>query len=179
MERIPAKKIIAAGLKQLLQTKYLQDITVVDIVNECHLSKRTFYNHFADKYQALAYLYDLYAGTFDHQLKGHFTMTAGLPILFEQMQTDRRVYQHAFAYEGQNNLLDYVYRLCMDYAGERLTAQYGKKIPAEALFDSRFYYRGVIATVKEWALSGMNMTSAELTTALLDCLPERLQGILE
>lgn len=179
IERISTKQLIAQGLKQLLQTNDIQKISVVDIINECRLSKRTFYNHFTDKYQALAYLYDLYAGSFDRQLKGHFTMAADLPLLFSQMQADRQVYQHAFAYEGQNNLLAYVYRLCMDYAKEQLADRYGKRIPEEELFASRFYYRGVIATVKEWVLAGMETAPDELAAALIDCLPERLKGILK
>lgn len=42
------KELIAAAAKRLLLRRDSKKLTVTDIVNECHITRQTFYYHFAD-----------------------------------------------------------------------------------------------------------------------------------
>ena len=52
IERQTTKDIIIASLRELTKTRSIDDISVSDIIENCGISRRTFYNHFRDK-QAL------------------------------------------------------------------------------------------------------------------------------
>ena len=42
------KQALAASLKKLLRRKFLDDITVKEIVADCTVNRQTFYYHFQD-----------------------------------------------------------------------------------------------------------------------------------
>ena len=51
------KEIFAESLKKLSSEKFFAKITVKDIVNNCGLTKTTFYKYFRDKYDLAAWIY--------------------------------------------------------------------------------------------------------------------------
>lgn len=51
------KGIISNALRTLLKRKKIDDITVQNILDEAHVSRSTFYSHFADKYDLMAWYY--------------------------------------------------------------------------------------------------------------------------
>ena len=52
------KKMLGNTLKNLMKKKSLNKISVSEIVNECHLNRKTFYYHFADIYDLLMWVFD-------------------------------------------------------------------------------------------------------------------------
>ena len=48
------KYMIDKGVKQLLETKDFEQISVGDIARQCKISRNTFYYHFKDKKEAKA-----------------------------------------------------------------------------------------------------------------------------
>ena len=51
------KEMLAEALIELSKHKSIEKITVTDIVCECNTSRRTFYNHFVDKYDLISWIY--------------------------------------------------------------------------------------------------------------------------
>ena len=50
----PGTKLsLASSLRRLLQKKFLDDITVKEIVEDCEVNRQTFYYHFQDIYDLL------------------------------------------------------------------------------------------------------------------------------
>ncbi len=52
------KKALAESLKELGSTRILDKITVADITEHCGVNRQTFYYHFNDKYELLAWIYN-------------------------------------------------------------------------------------------------------------------------
>ena len=50
------KDILTTSIKKLMKKKPLDKITVSEIVNDCGVSRRTFYYHFEDVYDAIGYI---------------------------------------------------------------------------------------------------------------------------
>ena len=50
------KEILTSSIKKLMKKKPLDKITVSEIVNDCGVSRRTFYYHFEDVYDAIGYI---------------------------------------------------------------------------------------------------------------------------
>lgn len=57
IQRLTTKEALVESLIELSSSKPFDKITVEEIVKNCGYSKRTFYNHFADKYELAAYVY--------------------------------------------------------------------------------------------------------------------------
>ena len=55
MKRKTAKEILAESFKELADKKSVDRITVKDIVENCDYSTATFYRHFKDKYDLIAW----------------------------------------------------------------------------------------------------------------------------
>ena len=57
MKRKTAKEILAESFRELAETVPIDKITIKDIVYNCDYSPATFYRHFKDKYDLIAYDY--------------------------------------------------------------------------------------------------------------------------
>ncbi len=55
--RLTTKELLAESLKELSARKSIDKITVKEIVQNCGFTAKTFYNHFQDKYDLIAWIY--------------------------------------------------------------------------------------------------------------------------
>ena len=53
-----AKRVFADALEELLESRELKDITVLDIVRKCDSCRSTFYHYFKDKYDLANWVYE-------------------------------------------------------------------------------------------------------------------------
>ena len=54
MKRKTTKEILAESFMELMTTKPVSKITIIDIVENCGMTKPTFYRYFKDKYDLMA-----------------------------------------------------------------------------------------------------------------------------
>ena len=57
MKRKTAKEILVESFRELAENKNIDKITVKDITSNCGYSPATFYRHFTDKYDLIAWDY--------------------------------------------------------------------------------------------------------------------------
>lgn len=57
MIRKTTKEIIADSFIELAETKAINRISIIDIVENCSLTKPTFYRYFKDKYDLISWIY--------------------------------------------------------------------------------------------------------------------------
>ena len=57
MVRKTTKEILAESFMELTATKPISKISIVDIVENCAMTKPTFYRYFKDKYDLMAWLF--------------------------------------------------------------------------------------------------------------------------
>ena len=55
MKRKTTKEILAESFRELAQTKNIDKISIQDITDNCGYSPATFYRHFKDKYDMIAW----------------------------------------------------------------------------------------------------------------------------
>ena len=56
MQSKQLKDAIADTMLELLEEKHLDKITVVDLVNRCHVSRQSFYYHYSDTMEVIEYI---------------------------------------------------------------------------------------------------------------------------
>lgn len=98
----PSTKLaLAASLKRLLQKKFLDDITVKEIVEDCQVNRQTFYYHFQD-------IYDLLRWLLEHEtqqaLQGTESWQQALLAAFHYAQENHVTVYHVFRSSGRDHL---------------------------------------------------------------------------
>ena len=58
IERQTTKALLAESLKELSKSKNVDKITIRELTANCGLTSPTFYNHFHDKYELMAWIYN-------------------------------------------------------------------------------------------------------------------------
>ena len=58
IEKQTTKDLLADSLKELCKTKSADKITIKELTKNCGLTSPTFYNHFRDKYELMAWIYN-------------------------------------------------------------------------------------------------------------------------
>ena len=73
MKRKTTKEILAESFRELAESRSIDKITVQEIVDNCGYSTATFYRHFKDKYDLIAWGYAHKAEEIMAQLSGNNT----------------------------------------------------------------------------------------------------------
>lgn len=55
--KVPSKQLIEESMVELIQQKPIESISVSQIVQNCGLSRQTFYNHYVDKFDIVDTIY--------------------------------------------------------------------------------------------------------------------------
>lgn len=120
------KQAFADALKLTLNTKELSAVRVQELCRLCGTERPTFYYHFRDKHDLIAWIYE-------QDVARTLAMTGGvygekqLEELLRIMQTEQVFYRKAFADSTQNALLPYVQQMILSAAESVLQVQLSKE----------------------------------------------------
>ena len=133
------KNDFSVSLMKMLDKKPLEDITVTDIVNDCKVSRQTFYYHFNDIYTIVGWIY---AQETQKALNDHLdinTWMTGCCNLLHWMEENRvliinthksinREYTESFM---NNVLFDYIYQMVDEQPDALLVSKNSKEFIAK------------------------------------------------
>lgn len=161
------KKKMANALKELMETKSFEKITVLDITNACKIHRQTFYYHFRDRYELLDWLLynELLVPFIDNF--NFDNMYDRLYNIFEAMLKDKKFYQNALKINS-DDLTRYVSRIATEQFTEiirNLAKDNGieSNDKEAAVVISEFFGYGISGVVMSWAQRGMKETPREMT----------------
>ncbi len=163
---------IADKMKDLMKRKTIDKIRITEICEAAEIERSTFYYHFRDKYELVAWIFFQAADRTD--VIDIQDAAAGM----KQMKNDMLFYKRAYEDTSQNALwqymLEYFVRkytiLAKEMSGE-------ESLDTQLLFSIRLYCYGAVGMTKEWVLKD-NLTSAEtVVTMMFRSMPPELQEI--
>ena len=163
---------IAAAMKRLLVKKPLDKIRVTEICREAEIERPTFYYHFQDKYDLVAWIFFQDADSTD--ILSVASAAAGMNKMRQEMLFYRRAYEDS----SQNALWQYM----LEYFAERYTRLAKEKLGVDQLdtqlrYSIRLYCYGTVGMTREWILQD-NITPAEVIVRMMFAsMPERLRQI--
>lgn len=151
------KKVLAAGLKELMQSVPLSKLSVGDICEHCGISRNTFYYHFKDKFDLVTWIFYTETTTHITAFSSYDTWTDGLLALCLYLQENRKFYLHALEGRGQNSLSEYLVKLYTNLLSACIDELKGDmELSAEKInFISRFYTHALMGVLMDWVNSGM------------------------
>ena len=163
----PSTKLaLANALKAQLQKKFLDDITVKELVEACEINRQTFYYHFQDIYDLLHWLLEHETG---EALGGAEDWQAALLDAFRYIRDNHMVIYHIYRSAGRDNLLDCpFYSLARAIASASLErAARELRLPeADADFLTDFYMYAIAGVMIGWFAGDMREEPEELVGRL-------------
>ena len=175
------KEIFAGSLKKLSVQKSFEKISVKEIVNDCGLTKTTFYNHFRDKYDLAAWIYSTSAEKIMNKINSENyswkdSLTDGMNYFF-----DNRIFLKNLMLNtsGQDSFINYVANFNV-----KILSDYIKKIhnfenlPADVEIYVKIYCYGTVCTICEMLIKDFPISIEIFVKLLEDALPEPLKKFL-
>ncbi|MBR5872191.1 MAG: TetR/AcrR family transcriptional regulator C-terminal domain-containing protein [Oscillospiraceae bacterium] len=173
------KQIFADAIVELSKTKPLEKITVQNIVDYCEAGRQTFYNHFKDKEDLIAYVYISDEKKCLEHLKAGYSLKERVKLILDTFIEKKQFYVSAYITSGQNSLGDIILEHYFSFYTEQIAEKFGKKTVDEKLENAiRFHCYGAIYCVREWMKGGMRRSSEEIAEIMVDNIPERLKKYL-
>ncbi len=166
------KKWIADKMREIMKHKSIDKIRVTEICKAADIERPTFYYHFKDKYDLVAWMFctDAY-GT-------DITSVASAAAGMNMMKKEILFYKRAYEDSSQNAL----WRYMLEYFVKRYTELAKEKLRTDLLdpqlsYSIRFYCMGAVGMTQEWVLND-NITSAETVVQMMFAsMPENMRSV--
>lgn len=166
------KKALASALKQLMEKKSFEKITVSDIAQECGLNRQTFYYHFQDKYDLVNWVFYDDVVT---QVLHNDPYTNWSEVLLDVlgiMRQNRSFYMKALSTSGQNTFQDYFFSVTKDLLLEIIEEnEAGTKgrtdlDETDKNYLAEFCAYGLVGMTMQWARRGMKEAPQQIVGRL-------------
>ena len=162
------KRALASALKELLEHKPLNKITIADITEQCGVNRQTFYYHFQDIYALLEWIYTTDAQRLLEGKRDGDTWQQGFLQVLEYIRDNRALVRNTYHSVSRELLEGYLYRvtyqLMRDVVEERAA---GTQVPEEdRAFLAHFYKYAFVGLTVEWMQGGMKEEPARLVGPL-------------
>ena len=167
------KMWIADKMRELMKHKSIDKIRVTEICKAADIGRPTFYYHFKDKYDLVAWMF--YTDAYGTDITSVTSAAEGM----NKMKQEILFYKRAYEDSSQNALWHYM----LEYFVKRYTELVKEKLGTDILdtqlaYSIRFYCMGSIGMTQEWVLMD-NITSAETVVKMMfQSMPENMRTIL-
>lgn len=162
---------IADALKRLLAKKPLDKIFVTEICREADIERPTFYYHFKDKYDLMAWIFCQSA------LQTDVLSVESAAEAMNRMRRDYIFYKRAYEDSSQSPMWSYMHAYFVKRYSELASERRGAPLDAQTRFSIRLYCYGTLGMTREWLLHD-NITPADTVVRMMFAsLPEPLKAL--
>lgn len=181
MKRKTAKEILAASFQELAAEKNIDKITIQDIVDNCGYSPATFYRHFKDKYDLIAWEHTRSVAEIvdqtsadDYQWKQ--TLYDGARLYNENKDYLVNLLQHT---SGHDSFMRYMTEINSASLEKYIISVKGnQKLTHEEVMYVKMYCHGFVGLACEWILGKIDTTLEEIAEVYEKSVPEPLKKYL-
>ena len=166
------KMWIADAMKRLLVKKPLEKIFVTEICREAEIERPTFYYHFQDKYDLMAWIFC------QRTLQTDVLSIESAAKAMESMRQDYIFFKRAYEDNSQSPMWAYMHEYFVRQYTELAREKTGADLDAQMQFNIRLYCYGTLGMTREWLLKD-NITPAQTVVQMMfSSMPENLRRIL-
>lgn len=168
------KRALQASLKELLQKKPLDKITIADITENCGVNRMTFYYHFKDIYDLVDWSCEEEAMRVLAGNKTYDTWQQGFLRIFEAVAANKsfitNVYHSVSRERVENYLYQVTYSLLIGVVEEKAAGMTVRQ--EDKVFIADFYKYAFVGVMLDWIGRGMK----EDPQQLVGCISNMIQG---
>ncbi|KRL66852.1 TetR/AcrR family transcriptional regulator C-terminal domain-containing protein [Companilactobacillus versmoldensis] len=168
------KLLFANQLEQMLINTPMDKIRVVDLCKRCGTIPQTFYYHFHDKYElvAWAFLKDFSSIYIDQD--NNYSVESITENLV-QMKRHQKFYQQTYTQRSQNSIRDYIQKFNQQTAIEAVESFSGKEITSKQMLQVKYHSYGMMGLFEEWISGKLSLSEKELATFQYEQTPDFLR----
>ena len=161
------KRVLADGIKKVMETKAFDKITVTDITDSCGVSRNTFYYHFQDKYELVNWIFYTEITPIAEAATGEYGWAKALTRLFCYLQDNRAFYTNVLRFQGQNSFVSCLLDFYQSALGEIIEKNAVQNLtPEERQFAAKFYSYALIGIVTDWVTQDMRTDPEAAVTTI-------------
>jgi len=165
------EQMFAEELERMVTEMPLSKVRVAELARRCHTVPQTFYYHFHDKYELVAWICMRdYASA--ETVDGPYSPEM-LEKVNESFESRRSFYARCFSEHSQNSIAEYMAEFSMALA-ENAMAAAGKTMTHRQVLAVRYHSHGIVGMFGDW-LKGNSISTAELSELLYERTPEFLK----
>lgn len=169
------KDMYAKALQDMLQTETFEKIQVKDICEKCETRRQTFYYHFKDKYDLVAWIFNQdYTAVFCEP--NHEYSETKLAEILERIKAKKSFYKKTLNEQSQNSIQKYIHDFNVK-VGEKVVKSAYKidDLTEEQLYAIKYHSYGCIGTLIEWLSSDISLSTEQFASNQYQSMPEFLR----
>lgn len=175
--REKTKYHLIKSIKEIMQKKPLDQITIQEIVSNANITRQTFYRHFKDKYDLVTWYFEKEALKNIYQIGKSCSLKQGLSDKFRFMKKEKVFFMASFKSKDANSLIQYDMNLIYKFYKEILIDKCDIKIDDDIDFLLRFYSYGAVNMIVRWVNNGMDISPEDLADKMIKSFPDDLKII--
>ena len=163
---------IASVMKKLMERKPIEKIRVTEICKEAEIERPTFYYHFRDKYDLMAWIF--FQSAFDTDVISVESAAKSL----NQARKDIIFYERAYEDKSRVPLWQYMHEYFVErYSRAAMEILGTDSLDTQIRYSIRLYCYGTVNMTREWILKD-KITPAETAVRMMfSSMPESLRRI--
>ena len=177
------KQELAQALKELMQEKPFERITIHDLTERCGIRRQTFYYHFQDIYDLLCWVFRQEVMPLLENREGPLLWQDGLLKLFHYLDANRSVCLSALQSSGRTYLkrffeaeIETIVRNAIQEIGATTGALYAVSSEDDIAFMTHFYTVSFAGILESWLLGEIGRTPEELIDFVDRMLQDHIRG---
>ena len=161
------KRALAQALKELMQEKSFEKISISDICDRCQMNRKSFYYHFIDKYDLVDWIFDTeFIATVQETLHGESWEV--VLAISKLLYNNRAFYRKALKIQGQNSFSEHFHEMLFSVISTRFDEL--MNIGKGHEFQTRFFADALVMAFKKWIIEDPDMKPEVFLEEIRGCL---------
>lgn len=171
------KTLLADTLRTMMEHQKLANIRLGELCEKAGVSRSTFYYHFQDKYDLLAWMIDKIFLSQDPDYA--FVNPQSRTRLYETVKDNARFFKSVYSDPGISELVDHLVTYDVAFYEQFAKEALGtNELTEYQVFSLRVFVYGGIYTSREWVLNGFTIDPAVMSEMLSACMPPWLSELV-
>ena len=183
MKRKITKDFLAESFIELVEKRPVAKITITDITDNCEYSQPTFYNHFKDKYDLIAWIarnnaQKIISENDDPEGDPKEIISGIISSFIKSIKDNQKVMFNIVSHIlSDENLYRQIANVYVDVIWENMKEkEAGSKLSEDVYKVLQTYFYGISIQVAHWLIDGMPYPEEEIQKTIKDTIPEKLKG---
>ena len=169
------KQLFADKILQLAKHKPIKNIQIKELCDLCGVERTTFYYHFRDKYELVAWIFKQ---NYIEEASRAETINDERMIreMFRRLSMQKEFFLNALQDSSQNNLREYMLAFYIEIEEKVLCEYYQTdSLDEELLYEVRNYSFGCMGHTIDWLLGKNNLSAEKMAHYQYKFMPEELK----
>ena len=165
------KLMFREHLEEMLKNISFEKVRIVDLCKSCNAAPQTFYYHFTDKYELVAwiYLYD-FSDVFCETRTSYSLKT--LNQILKKIEKKRSFYKEVFKDNSYNSIVNYIHRFNVKMGIIALKhINPDTEITFNQMLAIKYHSYGTIGITREWLYGDIKISAREFAEFQLKTIP--------